>query len=38
MCHPYSAVEKGTEQALNLIEGDFNFAQCPILIYIVSND
>jgi len=36
--HRWLACETGTEQAMNLIERELNFTQCPISIYIVSNN
>jgi hypothetical protein len=36
--HPELAFETGIEQAINIIEMELNFTQCPISIHIVSND
>jgi len=36
--HPWLLFELGTEQAINLIQSEFNFTQCPISIHIVCND
>jgi len=34
---PELAFETGTEQAINLIESELNFTQCPISIHIASS-
>jgi len=36
--HPWFAFQRWKEQAINLIECELNFTQCPIWIHKVSND